>query len=268
MPMQLARCLPMSFLLSISVAGPATVAPPKVRQPACPVVWDGPAVFRGVNIRDQRKGFPDKKIALTFDDGPSTTVTPLILAALRKEGVHATFFHIGMFSAAHPDLVKQEIAEGHAIGIHTYTHSMHPTRAQAASEITRCQSVLEKTQGKRTNLFRAPYGRTHSAYNVEALRRGFIDILWTNSGADTATKDWTVVRDNIVENAKPGDIVLMHDALGKNQTAQAVPEIIARLKKKGFTFLTVPEMLIAWDAASQARLHARRDAKKLAPHRG
>src|SRR5262249_8005633 len=87
------------------------------------------------------------------------------------------------------------------------------------------------------------YGNTHSAYTKEALHRGYANILWSNSSADTATHSAQVVYDNITQNIHPGDIVLMHDSDDKQHTANALPRVIKYLKKAGYSFVTVPQML-------------------------
>jgi peptidoglycan/xylan/chitin deacetylase (PgdA/CDA1 family) len=112
-------------------------------------------------------------------------------------------------------------------------------------------SAIEKTLGGPTRLFRSPYGDLRSAYTREALRLKYANILWSNSSADTVTRRADVVYKNVIQYARPGDIVLMHDSATKAHTAKALPRIIATLKKRGYRFLTVPEMLAQWEEWKQ-----------------
>ena len=106
-------------------------------------LWDIPGPYRGRIVKEQGHGFPKKLIALTFDDGPTGATTPLMLDILKRFHVRATFFLIGMEAADHPKLVKRLIAEGHSVGIHTYSHKKHPSAARAASEFVRCEAIMK-----------------------------------------------------------------------------------------------------------------------------
>ena len=103
-------------------------------------------------------------VALTFDDGPDPEQTPRVLDTLREHGVRATFFLIGSKAELHPEIVRRMAAEGHAIGIHTWSHSpgfpMRRSGAMAA-DILRCRESLRGITGVETDLFRPPYGVTN-----------------------------------------------------------------------------------------------------------
>src|SRR4029079_7658506 len=98
-----------------------------------------------------------------------------------------------------------------------------------------------------TYLFRPPYGLTTGSHAKLALSRKFAVVLWSRTGADTGTKEAKVVRDNVAPYPNPGDIVLMHDAANKQHTATALPQILERLEKAGYSFVTLPELLRKWD---------------------
>src|SRR5262249_3991658 len=102
---------------------------------------------------------PDKTVALTFDDGPDPTWTPQILAALRRHHVPATFFVVGAEAAAHPELVRRELAAGHEIGAHTFTHTDlgAASATRAGIELNLTQSALAGAAGINTHLLRLPY---------------------------------------------------------------------------------------------------------------
>lgn len=223
-----------------------------------------PKRYRGVLIRGRLKGFTEKIIALTFDDGPSKNITPQILAALKQHQAKATFFVLGKQIKACPEQLKQVYADGHVIGIHSYSHSMSPTMPKAIEEMDMTRALLKQTIGHETQLFRPPYGKTNGSHARLALEEKFAVLLWSKTGADTGTHDAAVVRDNVAEYPQPGDIVLMHDSAGKQHTATALPQILDRLAKSGYTFVTVPELLRKWDAWQQ--LHPQTASTGL--HRG
>ena len=209
--------------------------------------WTVPTNYRSAIIRKRVRYFKPKLIALTFDDGPSMNNTPRILQTLKQHHVHATFFILGNQAKLHPFLVNQIASEGHAIGIHTYTHSRHPSSQQANDEISRTETLLKSITGRSTQLFRPPYGNTKSNYTKSAIKSKYAVIIWTVSAADTATHDPKMVLDNVTLGVQPGDIVLMHDSGDKRHTADALPKILDRLANKGFTLVTIPDLLNAWD---------------------
>ena len=118
---------------------------------------------------------------------------------------------------------------------------------KAIEEMDKTRVALEKAIGRETFLFRPPYGITKGSHARLALKLKYAVILWSKTGADTGTKDANVVRDNVAEWPQPGDIVLMHDCSNKQHTATALPQILDRLEKAGYSFVTVPELLRKWD---------------------
>lgn len=245
------------LLLSLIVSA---FSPPKIASsPARPTTkykaarhWNAPARYRGVSTRTPPRYFTEKVCALTFDDGPSRQITPSILKILKQENVPATFFVMGSMVSENGDLLKKEVAAGYAIGIHTYDHRTHPTRGQASREMSWCEAGLIKTLGakQQTWLFRSPYGNTKSAYTREAIARGYANILWSNSSADTATHSASVVYNNVVSNIEPGQVIICHDSEGKGHTVNALANVIRGLRKKGYSFVTVPVLLQKWDAVA------------------
>ncbi len=209
--------------------------------------WNVPPNYRAVTIRKRVRFFQPKLIALTFDDGPSLNNTPRILQTLKLHHDHATFFILGEQAKLYPQLVKAINDDGNAIGIHTYTHARHPSIEQSEKEMNRTEAILKLITGRSTQLFRPPYGNTHSAYTRTAQKRGYSVILWTVSSADTATHDPKMVLDNVTLGVEPGDIVLMHDSENKSHTADALPKVLDRLEKQGFQLVTIPELFEAWN---------------------
>ena len=224
-------------------------SPTAVQTPASD--WSIPAQYRNHLVGSGRRNIPVKAVALTFDDGPSAKITPQILATLRQHHAVATFFVMGQCVKQYPQLLQQEVAEGHMIGYHTYTHDLHPSGRQAEEEMEDTREIVRNTVWRNTLLFRPPYGNVKSNYTRVARELGYTIILWNQSGADTATRDSNVVLDNCTTNIHSGDIILMHDSSTKQHTARALPVILARLEQQGFSFVTVPELLRQSAAAPQ-----------------
>ncbi len=215
---------------------------PTVTQPSVDS-WTVPAQYRGKAISSGRHGIAIKAVALTFDDGPSANITPQVLALLKQHHAHATFFVMGQNVKQYPQLVRQAVVEGHVVGCHTYTHAIRPSQSVAEKEMRQTRQLVRQVIGRDPVLFRPPYGDVKSNYTRIARQEKDAIILWSVSGADTATRDYKVVRDNVTEGINSGDIVLMHDSSGKAHTARALPEILTRLEQRGFSFVTIPQML-------------------------
>ncbi|MBD9235884.1 MAG: polysaccharide deacetylase family protein, partial [Alistipes onderdonkii] len=127
-------------------------------------------------------------VALTFDDGPDPEQTPRVLDTLREHGVRATFFLIGSKAELHPEIVRRMAAEGHAIGIHTWSHSpgfpMRRSGAMAA-DILRCRESLREITGVETDLFRPPYGVTNPMVARAVKRTRSRCVGWSIRSLDT-----------------------------------------------------------------------------------
>jgi cellulose synthase/poly-beta-1,6-N-acetylglucosamine synthase-like glycosyltransferase/peptidoglycan/xylan/chitin deacetylase (PgdA/CDA1 family)/spore germination protein YaaH len=205
-----------------------------------------------------RSGQTPGKVALTFDDGPDPLWTPKILDTLKQQGVHATFFIIGENAIAHPDLMRRIVAEGHDIGNHTFTH---PNLGEvpllvANLELNATQRLVESLTGRSTRLFRPPYfGDAEPTIPAEvepivaAKNLGYLTIGLRVDGEDWAQPGVDAIVKNVVggvlnpsEDVR-GQIVLLHDSGGdRAQTVAALPLLIAQLKAKGQTFVTVSEL--------------------------
>ncbi|HZV73018.1 MAG TPA: polysaccharide deacetylase family protein [Conexibacter sp.] len=182
-------------------------------------------------------------VALTFDDGPSP-YTSAVLDVLRREQVHATFFVIGQQVAGGAALVKRELAEGHMVGDHTWSHpNVSGGGAFASGQITSTASAIQRATGFRPCLFRAPYGAVSSSLIGLAHGLGFTTVEWDVDPQDWSTPGSGAIYSRIVGNVHDGSIVLMHDGGGpRSQTLAALPGIIHTLKARGYGFVTVPEL--------------------------
>ena len=189
-----------------------------------------------------------KKIALTFDDGPNELYTRQILDILKKYKVKATFFLIGKNVEAFPLVAKRIAEDGHCIGNHTYTHPdlFLQTRKQIEYQIKNTEDIIRKATGVLTYLFRPPYGVDDHLVFMEAEKLGYIIVKWSLTGG-TGESDKIIKK--ILSYVENGAIILLHDGnrLSKNsnrsQVVKALPVIIESLQKEGYILVTVPELL-------------------------
>jgi peptidoglycan-N-acetylglucosamine deacetylase len=210
------------------------------------LTFNAPAKLQGTTIYDVQPRNNEKVIALTLDDGPWPNTTLQMLDILKQNDVKATFFWVGQTLQAHPEIAKRVVAEGHAIGNHTWHHwYRRMDQATAKSEIERTNELIYKTTGVKTTLFRPPGGVLNNGLAAYAKSQKYTVLMWSQTSADTdpRAKSQVFVK-NVLRDAKPGSIVLMHDGGGdRKRTVQALPEIISKLKQQGYRFVTVPELL-------------------------
>ncbi len=202
-------------------------------------LWTKNHIVKSVNT-------PQKKVALTFDDGPHAKTTAQILAVLKKKKVPATFFVLGENAKRFPQLLAQEVADGHEIGNHSYDHNHlnHLTNGKISKEITDTEKVIV-TVAPRPVLFRPPGG----LYNAEVLKAaqtaGYTTVLWTIDPRDWAHPPAANIVNNVLVNVKPGCIILLHDGLYPLSTPEAIGTIIDNLRQQGYEFVTVSDLLRA-----------------------
>ena len=205
-----------------------------------------PTPFQGTIISDAKLSSQrDKAIALTFDDGPWPKTTVQVLNILKQNHAKATFFWLGQAVQDSPQIAKIVVAEGHAVGNHTWHHWYRKMdEATAASEIERTAEIIYKTTGVRTSLFRPPGGILDNGVADYAKKHKYVVTMWSPKACEfTGHPFGQIFVDCVLRSAKPGGIVLLHDGGGNHTTAQALPQIINGLKKQGYRFVTVPELL-------------------------
>ncbi len=186
-----------------------------------------------------------RDIALTFDDGPGP-YTPGVLSVLERYHVHATFFEIGEMLRYFSASTVREIKDGDVIGDHTETHpemallSAHEQHEQLLEQIAR----IELAGGPRPVLFRPPYGSYDATTMRELHKLHLLMVLWSVDTADYTLPGASVIVQRALAGARPGAIILMHDAGGtRTQTIQALPRIIRDLRARGYRLVTVPQLL-------------------------
>lgn len=190
-------------------------------------------------VRRQFSG--EKQIALTFDDGPHSTYTSQLLDGLRERGVHATFFLLGENIDGKEGVIRQMKEDGHLIGNHGYTHvQMSKEKPEnARSQIEETNLKIEAITGQRPEYLRPPFG----AWNDELeCSTDMTVVLWSIDPLDWKLQNTKKVVRKIVKSAEPGDIILLHDVFPTS--VQAALEVVDELKKKGYTFVTVDELLV------------------------
>ncbi len=182
------------------------------------------------------------EVALTFDDGPSPLVTPLLLAILRRYHAVATFFVIGEHARAYPYLVAEMAADGHEVGDHTFDHpnltGLAP--AKASEEIDATAAVIRGITGRAPRWFRPPGGDYTVAVADAARRAGMGLAMWTENSGDWAQPPAKTLVAQVPLRAEPGSIILLHSTT--LNTAQALPAIIVQLRHRGYTLVTLSQL--------------------------
>ncbi|MEZ2238614.1 polysaccharide deacetylase family protein [Microcoleus sp.] len=203
-----------------------------------------PSKFKGTTLRQAKLDSRQKAIALTFDDGPWPTTTVQILDILKQNNIKGTFFWVGRYLQVYPELGKKVAQAGHAIGNHTWNHQYIKYNEEgAAREIDRTTSLIEELTGIRTYMFRPPGGILNNGLAAYAQKKNYTVVMWSADSLDWRTATQSLM-ENVMRQANSGGIVLMHDGGGnRSKTVEALPNIIAKLKKEGYTFVTVPELL-------------------------
>jgi len=184
-----------------------------------------------------------KEIALTFDDGPVPSTTPKILRVLDKEGIKATFFVVGKMVEKYPSLLKEIWEEGHDVGNHTYSHPdlTKLSKQDIQKELDKTRILIKKNTGKDTYLFRPPGGRYDNRVIVTTTLTGYKMILWTNYPEDYGCLSSRLIYEKAISKAEDEGIILLHNGL--DATLEVLPKIISQLRKEGYTFVTICELM-------------------------
>lgn len=181
-------------------------------------------------------------VALTFDDGPGDQ-TDRLLAALREKGVRATFFTIGKNVKARPDLVKKEAAEGHSVGNHSWDHPQLTklTPEELRKQLKNTSNSIVEAGAPAPVLMRPPYGSSNADVLKAIGENGMAETRWDVDTEDWKNKNAAVTTQRALAGARPGSVILMHDIHASS--VDAVPGLIDQLKAKGYTLVTVPQLM-------------------------
>ena len=210
----------------------------------------GRSVYRGPS--------QGRRVALTFDDGPSHQ-TPELLEYLKQEGVTATFFLVGANVRRLPHIAKAVTEAGHEIGNHTDTHLRLCPRLgfqlnlqspeTILRELTQAQQSIATATGVQPRLFRAPYGMRWFGLRGAQRRLGLVGVMWTVIGHDW---EWSAGRiaEHVLANTAPGGVICLHDGRDIQPDADiremltALRQIVPELKRQGYTFETVNSLCL------------------------
>ncbi|MGG3281483.1 polysaccharide deacetylase family protein [Paenibacillus solani] len=190
-----------------------------------------------------------KQVALTFDDVPDPRFTGKVLDILKQHQVKATFFAVGERAKKHPDLMKRIHEEGHAIGNHSYNHAQlnKLSLEKFKGQIVRTDTILKSLTGVNPRVIRPPYGDINEEELQWARKNGYKVVNWNVDSLDWKGLKKEEVEHNILSTVGPGSIVLQHAGGGVGSdltgTIEALPDIIAELQRKGFSLVTLPDML-------------------------
>ncbi|MEV7030323.1 polysaccharide deacetylase family protein [Streptomyces sp. NPDC093272] len=184
-----------------------------------------------------------KCVALSFDGGPSPT-TPKLLDILRQRRLHATFFVQGKgHISKYPDILRRIADEGHEIGNHTWNHKRLTDldESDAREELARTQNAIERITGTTPVLMRPPEGRTSRKVAKVCQDLGLAQVLWSVTAKDYETTDSALITERVLDQTHRDGIILLHD-LHKG-TVPAVPGILDALERRGYTIVTVSQLL-------------------------
>ncbi|MFF5618274.1 polysaccharide deacetylase family protein [[Kitasatospora] papulosa] len=230
----LAAALVTALTFTLGGCGMQTTAPGSARAEAAS---DAKGSFGSVDCRKA------KCIALTFDAGPGKD-TPRLLNILEEKKVPATFFLLGRDHVLkHPDTVRRIAAEGHEVANHTWSHEILTDRKpdEIRAELKRTQDAIAAITGTKPRLMRPPQGRTDDTVSEISKELGLSQVLWSTTAKDFSTNDSALIRKRTLDQAGKDGIILLHDIY--EGTVPAVPGIIDTLKERGYTFVTVPQLM-------------------------
>ena len=179
------------------------------------------------------------KVAITFDDGPSTVYTEILLDGLKERGVKATFFLTGREIQYSEDVVRRMSKEGHIVGNHTYSHIdlKRSNYETSKEEIEKTNECIKRVTGKTPKYIRPPYGDWDDRLLEET---DMSIVLWSVDPEDWKDQNASIVARRVIKNTKPGDIILLHDIFKTSVNAAFI--IIDELQKKGYEFVTIDKI--------------------------
>lgn len=186
---------------------------------------------------------PEKKIAISFDASWGSEYTQKILDILRENELKTTFFLTGFWIEKYPDLVKKIVAEGHELGNHTWTHPHLNTleKESIKTELERVHAALTDLSGSEPTLFRPPFGEYSDKVIQGASELGYLTIQWSVDSLDWKELGEEAIIKRVTTGIHPGAIVLFHN--NGRYTADALPEIIAFAKDKGYEIVPISQVL-------------------------
>nr|MBO4517725.1 polysaccharide deacetylase family protein [Clostridia bacterium] len=204
------------------------------------------AVFYGGNFRKLPIYYvktDEKKVAISFDCAWGVDYTDKLLETMAAENVRCTFFAVEFWSAKYPEYLKKISDAGHEIGTHSATHPYMSKLDKAAiiKELTSSKEIIEKTTGKKVELFRPPYGDYDDLLIDTAAELGLYTIQWSVDSLDWKDLSANEIKNRVIKKVHNGAIVLFHNQ--GLHTHEALPEIIRELKAQGYEFVPIGELI-------------------------
>ncbi len=203
-------------------------------------------------------GAEHREVALTFDDGPGP-YTPRILAILQRENTPATFFEVGVLEQYFHASTSQIVSDGYPIGDHTETHAPMARLSKATQQ----EQLLQQTSkigdygASFPRMFRPPYGLWNQTTLALLRKYRMLMVLWSVDTADYRRPGTSAIIRSALAGARPGAIILMHDAGGdRSETVAALPKIITGLRARGYKLVTVPRLLLDNPAPGNQQISA------------
>ena len=190
----------------------------------------------------------EKKLFLTFDDGPNPRYTYEILDLLKKYNINASFFMVASFAKANPAIVRRIQEDGHAIGLHSLEHknALWKTPFYTKTDFDKSMQIMDKL-GVQIRFFRPPWGHFNLAMNRQIKKYRLQTVLW-----DTMAEDWRgkttsqEITNKLLKRTQNGSIICLHDGRGKNEapgrTVAALKQVLPDWVSKGYRFLTVEDL--------------------------
>ncbi len=187
----------------------------------------------------------EKRIYLTFDDGPSTAVTERVLDVLKEEGVKATFFIVSDRVAGRESTLRRIAAEGHTLGVHSVNHvyaQIYASEEAFLEDVAGCAAVIRRVTGVEPHVYRFPGGggKNRARYKALLEERGYEVVAWNAVCGDEEiphASAETLVRESLeTARGKQPVVLLLHDSAHHRETAAALPDIIRRFKEQGYVF--------------------------------
>jgi peptidoglycan-N-acetylglucosamine deacetylase len=186
----------------------------------------------------------DKRVALSFDDGPDPVNTPAVLDILKQQGIQAAFFVVGNKLEVNRELIRRMDEEGHILGGHSYSHHFFFdlfTAQRMKTELKKTEEIVLKITGKKMKLFRPPYGVTNPVLARVIRKLGYLVIGWSLKSGDTVAGDGQELLARLQKEVKSGDILLFHDT--KPVLSQILPSFITFLKSEKYQIVRPDQLL-------------------------
>jgi peptidoglycan-N-acetylglucosamine deacetylase len=210
------------------------------------VVWGSSSVSSGFHFKVICSAVDYKKqVSITFDDGPSPGITPMVLDILRENNIKAAFFCIGRNVEKYPEITSRIVQEGHMVGNHSWSHSFWFdlwTGKKMASDMSKAEKAIFRITGKKVKTFRPPYGVTNPMLKRALKIMGYLAIGWSIRSMDTGKdKSTEEIYNRVVKRLKPGDVILFHDTMPR--TVQVLKDVIHFGIENEYTFVRLDDLI-------------------------